>query len=250
MEVSDTSKNWLFTFRRPLFVWEQSELLRLYGIVGSAPSLQLETPDSAVWRATKLGQSFVANLYNHTCSAYGGSESFSRLVWIKFLPPKVQFFGWLAWKYKIKTAVFLQQIGVLPSSASSLCVFCKSQQESLEHVLMHCPLVWRVWSGLLQWWGVSWVIPDSVIGLLKWWSGYPCRKAELRIWRTLPLVTLWSIWKHRNDCFFNASDPNLQELRELILIRLAFWLKAASQEFHFSVSDFLYNISGVRQSLL
>lgn len=245
MEVSVATKNWLFTFRRPLFVWEKNELLRLYGIVGSAPSLQLETQDSAVWGAAKPGQSFVSNLYN-----YGGFESFSRLVWIKLLPPKVQFFGWLAWKHKIKTFVFLQRIGVLPSSASSLCVFCKSQQESLEHVLMLCPFVWRVWSGLLQWWGVSWVIPDSVIGLLQWWSRYPCRKAELRIWRAIPLVTLWSIWKHRNDCSFNVSHPNLQELQELILIRLAFWLKAASKKLHFSISDFLYNISGVRQGLL
>ncbi|THF95235.1 hypothetical protein TEA_019890 [Camellia sinensis var. sinensis] len=40
---------------------------------------------------------------------------------------------------------------------------------------------------------------------------------------------------------------NSNFFRKLILIRLAFWLEAASKELHFSVSDFLYNISGVRQ---
>ncbi|XP_028070421.1 uncharacterized protein LOC114272902 [Camellia sinensis] len=120
VEVSGTTKNWLFTFRRPLFVWEKNELLRLNGIVGSVPSFQLESKDSAVWRATKPGQSFMSNLYNHTSSAYGGTVSLSHLVWIKFLPPKVQFFGWLTWKHKIKTSVFLQRIGVLDSSVSTL----------------------------------------------------------------------------------------------------------------------------------
>ncbi|CAL5432957.1 unnamed protein product [Camellia sinensis] len=172
VEVSAISKNWLFTFRRPLFVWEKNELLRLYGIIGSVPSFQAESQDSAIWRASKPGQSFVSNLYNHTCSVYGGTDWFYHLVWIKYLPPKVQFFGWLAWKHKIKTSVFLQQIGVLDSSASTLCVFCKAHQESIEHVLIHCPSVWKVWSGLLQWWGHS------------------CKKAEQRIWENLGFKTV------------------------------------------------------------
>ncbi|XP_028106830.1 uncharacterized protein LOC114305894 [Camellia sinensis] len=182
VEVFGATKNWLVTCRRPLFVWEKNELLRLYGIVGSAPSLQLETQDSAVWRAAKLGQSFVSNLYNYTNSAYGGNESFSRLVWIKNL-----------WSMFSCSAYLFEEYGQ---------VFC---------------------------------------------SGYPWRKAELRIWRAIPLVTLWSIWKHRNDCSFHQ---NMQQLQELILTMLAFWLKAASKELYFSISDFLYNISGVRQGLL
>lgn len=127
VEVSGATKNWSFTFKRSLFVWERNELLRLYGFVGPAPTFQLESQDSAIWRAAKPGQSFVSNLYNQTSSDSGDTESFSHLVWVKYLPPKVQFFGWLTWKHKIKTSVFLQQIGVLDSSASTLCVFCKSQ---------------------------------------------------------------------------------------------------------------------------
>ena len=93
-------------------------------------------------------------------------------MWINYLPPKVQFFGWLAWKHKVKTSVFLQRIGVLDENASALCVFCKSEDESVDHVLISCQLVWKVWGGLLQWWGVLWVVPGSVVCLLQWWPGY------------------------------------------------------------------------------
>ncbi|XP_028058886.1 uncharacterized protein LOC114262720 [Camellia sinensis] len=80
VEVSGTTKNWLFTFRRSLFVWEKNELLRLYGLVGLAPSIQLESQDSAIWRTAKPGQSFVSNLYNQTSRDSGGTESFSHLA--------------------------------------------------------------------------------------------------------------------------------------------------------------------------
>ncbi|CAL5373601.1 unnamed protein product [Camellia sinensis] len=128
-------------------------------------------------------------------------------------------------------------------------IFCKTQQETIEHVLLLCPLVWRIWSGLLQWWGVVWVVPSSIEGLLHWWAGLYCNKEERRIWRAIPLVALWSIWKHRNECLFQGSQPKMLELQEFIITRLAIWLKAAFKEFQFSIYDFLYNFPQIRLCL-
>ncbi|XP_028113519.1 uncharacterized protein LOC114311591 [Camellia sinensis] len=197
----------------------------------------------------QTGQSLVSVFYNFISTVHGTCNHPIHLVWNKQLPPKVQFFSWLAWKYKLKTSVFLQRIGILDGSASTLCIFCQEQQETAEHVLISCHLVWKVWTGLLQWWGTTWVVPNSVSNLLLWWSGFDCRKSERRIWNAIPLVTLWSIWKHRNECLFQASSPNLQELQELIVTRIAIWLKAASTKLHFSINDFLYNISAIRHCI-
>ncbi|XP_028057000.1 uncharacterized protein LOC114260993 [Camellia sinensis] len=128
-----------------------------------------------------------------------GMFSVSSLIWNNVLPPKMQFFGWLMWKHKIKTSVFLQKIGVLTGGVSTLCYFCKEEEESVRHVLLHCPFVWNVWSSLLKWWGLQWVIPDSVAGLLSWWESGKLKKRERKIWKIVP-VALWSIWKLRNDC--------------------------------------------------
>ncbi|XP_028105754.1 uncharacterized protein LOC114304806, partial [Camellia sinensis] len=179
--------------------------------------------------AAKPGQSLVSVFYKHTNLAFGANAIFSRWVWISYLPPKVQFFGWLAWRYKVKTLVFLQHLGILGRDSSTLCTFWKSQQESIDHVLIFCPMVWRVWSELLQWWGVVWVVPGSIQGLFQWWAGHSCRNEARRIWSAIPLVTLWSLWKHKNECIFQGTQPQLQDLHELIVTRLAFWFKAASK---------------------
>lgn len=73
-------------------------------------------------------------------------------------PPKVQFFGSLAWRGRVKTAEFLHRIGVLDDQVSVLCAFCRNAVESVSHVLLHCPLVWRVWSELMNWWDMCWVV--------------------------------------------------------------------------------------------
>ncbi|CAL5396776.1 unnamed protein product [Camellia sinensis] len=170
VDVSGPTQHWVFTFRRPLFDWEKSELLRLTTTLYPTPTLNLEAQDSAVWSEAIAGQSLVSVFYNHTSIAHGACNYPIRLVWNKHLPPKVQFFSWLAWKYKLKTSVFLQRIGILDGSASTLCIFCQAQQETAEHVLISCPQVWKVWTGLLKWWGTTWVAPNSVPNLLLWWS--------------------------------------------------------------------------------
>lgn len=67
-----------------------------------APPLNRNEVDKPVWLAAILGKFVVSVLYKHTDLAAGGN-----LVWVNYLPPKVQFFGWLAWKHKVKTSVFL-----------------------------------------------------------------------------------------------------------------------------------------------
>ncbi|XP_028066878.1 uncharacterized protein LOC114269715 [Camellia sinensis] len=240
---------WDLCLRRPLRQWEVEEAFRLTDILTAAPRLSLGVKDNPRWLDCKPGQSFVASLYRNCDLGSGVAASTSRLVWINYVPPKVQFFGWLAWKHKIKTSAFLQRVGVLGEEASTECIFCKSEVESASHVLISCPLIWKVWSGLVKWWGLVWVVPGSVEGLLHWWAGTCLMKAERRVWLAIPLVAMWSIWKHRNNCLFNCVQPDMEELKESIIIRLAIWLKAASKDWPFSINDFLFNISQIRVCL-
>ncbi|KAL7218956.1 hypothetical protein ACSBR2_012093 [Camellia fascicularis] len=106
-------------------------------------------------------------------------------------PPKAQFFGWLAWKGKVKTTGLLHNIGVIRCSEDTMYPFCKSEVEMGSHVLIHYPQVWKMWSTLLDWWGISWVTPANVEGLLNWWMGMKFRKLELQRYYLLPCCGLF-----------------------------------------------------------
>ncbi|KAL7237853.1 hypothetical protein ACSBR2_004038 [Camellia fascicularis] len=133
----------------------------------------------------------------------------------------------LSWKRRIKTSNYLQRMGILENYTSLHCVFCNEEEETDNHVLLHCPFVWLVWSKIMRWWDVQWVIPKSVDELLLWWSGSKFKKLEKKIWRIIPFAVLWSVWKLRNDCIFNNAQPSLEELCELIKVRIAIWFKAS-----------------------
>jgi hypothetical protein len=44
---------------------------------------------------------------------------------------------------------------------------CKSNGESVDHLLLHCPIAKDLWDMLLCLLGVTWVMPHSVSAMLE-----------------------------------------------------------------------------------
>ncbi|XP_028106251.1 uncharacterized protein LOC114305367 [Camellia sinensis] len=97
-----------------------------------------------------------------------------------------------------------------------------------------------------KWWGVEWAIPKIVEGLFHWWSGRNFQKKEKWLWRVVPLVVLWSLWKLRNEYVFNGAQSRGYNFCELVKIRIALRLKTSIPGFHYSVNDFVHNLRQIR----
>jgi hypothetical protein len=50
------------------------------------------------------------------------------------------------------------------------CCLCKKSGESIDHLLLHCEVARDLWSYILILFGVEWVIPRTVLELLKSWG--------------------------------------------------------------------------------
>ncbi|XP_028085058.1 uncharacterized protein LOC114321437 [Camellia sinensis] len=191
--------------------------------------------DSCSWLANSSGVFSVASVWQMIKAAKRSMLNISKVQWKNSAPPKVQFFSWLACRGRINFAEFMHRIGVLNDNVSSLCVFCKAEVETPDHVLLLCLLIWNVWSVLVNWWEVKWVTPGSM--LLNWWFGMEWRKKELEIQKIVPLAMLWSVWKLRNECLFKKCNADLAGLGELVKVIIALWVKANMKGVTYSVHD-------------
>lgn len=136
-------------------------------MLNGVPNLRVNIDDQVRWTADMSGSFSVSSSRRRCELNHGPHISITKLLWGNDAPPKVKFFGWLAWKGRVKTTEYVQRIGVLDSNVNNLCPFCRNEVESINHILLHCHLVWKLWSEILDWWNLSWAIPGSIGGLLE-----------------------------------------------------------------------------------
>ncbi|XP_028092016.1 uncharacterized protein LOC114292296 [Camellia sinensis] len=110
----------VFQFRRELYDWERVEVSRLITVLETAPSTKSDAEDALVWVASKSGSFSGSSLYKNLAAGYGNKCPTSKSVWVKYILPRVQFFGWLAWKGRLKTTDFLLRIDVLTDNTSAV----------------------------------------------------------------------------------------------------------------------------------
>ncbi|XP_028094911.1 uncharacterized protein LOC114294912 [Camellia sinensis] len=198
--------------------------------------------------ANTSGQFSVNSVWQWWLAANGPGVNIPVGLWVKSALPKMQFFCWLAWRERVKTSSFLKRIGVLAATVSSYRVFSNVVEETLDHVLLFCPLTWECWSLMVRWWDLVWDILGSVRGLLHWWSGGKFKPKESRIWQVIPSVVFWYVWKLRNDCKFKGALPAIEDLTERIKLHIALWAKWLLKV-DYSVYDFVSNLHQVRLSV-
>jgi hypothetical protein len=78
------------------------------------------------------------------------------------------FFVWSASLGKILTLDNLRRRQVIMVNR---CCLCKLEGESVDHLLLHCEVAHTLWNTILSRFGLSLVMPNSVVDLMFcWWS--------------------------------------------------------------------------------
>ena len=132
------------------------------------------------------------------------------MLWNSCVPPKVCFFAWEAWWGRVLTTMHLKKRGF---QMASRCPLCGRANEELNHLLIHCPSVWRLWEGLISIRGFSWACPYSKQNLFLGWFVFPIRERAKKLWRAAPLCLNWAIWKERNYIVFDNMHFSFTRLK-------------------------------------
>jgi len=222
--VSGNGLDWLFTWRRRLFVWEEgllaNLLLDLHGFVTSNGT------DEWFWKLEDDGRFSVSSMYKKLDMVAGmgndwGSEKkrvFSQ-VWKSPAPLKVVALFRRSLLNRIPTRLNLVQRHALLPNSSLRCVLCDLEEESTNHLFLHCNVACSVWEKVKVWFEIDFITPHNLfIHWLCWNAGMTANKVFQRGRRLVWHTTMWVIWRARNNCIFNNVVSSTKEIFDEIKV--------------------------------
>ena len=137
------------------------------------------------------------------------------MIWQSKVPPRVAFFSWSASLGKILTTNNLRKQRVL---VLDWCYMCKNCEESMDHLLLHCPIACELCSLVLCLFGIHWVMPHKAIELFESWQGMFGRHRNTELWRIVPHCLLWCIWRKRNARSFEGCERSMLEIKSFFFL--------------------------------
>lgn len=92
------------------------------------------------------------------------------------------------------------------------CPMCLRDEETVNHLLVHCNFAYNVWVALFARFDMQWVMPWSVAELFRRWL-FRCHFTHGRIlWKFMLYTACWKIWLERNNRIFNNKVRLVEEI--------------------------------------
>jgi hypothetical protein len=237
MERYNGTIQWNIVFTRLIHDWEVDILASFYNCLYSY-KFRGVGEDKLWWIPSSKG-AFEVRSYYRVLSSHGPISFPWKGIWRTKAPPRVAFFAWTAARGKILTIDNLCRRGMI---VVNRCYLCKSDGESVDHLLLHCEVANALWNAILSRLGLCWVMPNSVRELLACWcSGGRTRSAVA--WKMIPLCLMWCIWRERNARCFEDSERSFEEILHYFLSTLYTWTAGWLAPLVISFPDFLSHLS-------
>lgn len=145
--------------------WEIEEMRRLSDLLKNYELGDMEQLDEMVWNLDVKNAFSVSSMFGALCPQVV-SSFLGRCVWNNLIPLKVSSLLWEVWRERALTINNVIARGLVIPNWYCLC---KSVAETTRHLFIHCPWVAKFWNFSLNRFGVTWVQPSCVGGLLESW---------------------------------------------------------------------------------
>ena len=122
----------------------------------------------------------------------------------------------------------LDQLKKRGISLVNRCYLCEENEETIDHLLIHCSRAKILWDILLAITDFNWVPPRSVHQLLLAWQSVSVGKKRKRVWMAAPLCIFWTLWLERNRVVFKNEVPSAHRMKSSFLFSLRSWAKLYS----------------------
>lgn len=158
---------WNFSWRCQLFVWENNLLIELLGMLdgfercGVDDRWRWKLEDDHIFSVKSMYLKLESRKLWEDIRPEGEMKVF-RQIWKFGAPFKVSAFVWKAFLNRIPTCLNLEVRNCLPPDIGNNCVWCVSVPKSSTHLFLHCDLAWKVWSKVMLWLDLNFVMPPNL----------------------------------------------------------------------------------------
>ncbi|KAJ0853619.1 putative reverse transcriptase zinc-binding domain-containing protein [Helianthus annuus] len=134
--------------------------------------------------------------------------------------------AWRAEMNRLPTKVELVKRGV---HIAKTCVWCDYCEETSIHVLSDCIIATNVWERIGRWCGVEPIYAFEVKDLLQVYKKVTGGKMRRNIVHGVMIVTMWVLWKARNESVFNGKTAHIGDIVANVKSLSFLWLKNRSK---------------------
>ena len=236
-DVWDSSREeggWSPVFLRPFNDWEVEEVERFLHFLVNKKIIPFQE-DRLLLKESRTNGFSVSLMFRKL--RYSPPRDFPwRSIWNPIVPPKLGFFAWEASWGKVLTLDQLKRKGI---PLVNRCRLCEENEETIDHLLIHCSRAKLLWDFLLAITNLHWVFPCTVRQLLLAWQSASIGKKRKRVWMAAPLCIFWTLWMERNRVVFENEVPSAHRMKSFFLFSLWSWAKLYSVDNVNSLVDFL-----------
>ncbi|XP_065636444.1 uncharacterized protein LOC136070428 [Quercus suber] len=177
-----------------------------------------EGEDILIWQLNRSGVFDVRSFYIALLKALYVSFPWQS-IWCVKVPKRVSFFLWTAARNGILTIDNLVKKN-LP--LVNWCCLCRRDEETVDHLLLHCKLASTLWSEVLIMFGVQWVMSNTIVSLLFAWRNWLGTYFS-KVWNMVPACLMRLVWKERNVRTFEDIERPINMLKNLLVRTLFEW---------------------------
>lgn len=153
-----------------------------------------------IWKCSlKNDGSYTVEVLRKIVDQTPSLDSPSVVKWCKEIPIKVICFVWRAAIGRIPSAEALSSRGIPVSTLS--CGLC-GEIETVDHILVSCPIASKVRDWICNWCGISLDSPTSTRGILDFVSKWGRCPKKRNVLTMIAYGLFWSLWRARNDKSF------------------------------------------------
>ncbi|MFS7909622.1 putative RNA-directed DNA polymerase [Helianthus anomalus] len=145
------------------------------------------------------------------------------LDWCTWVPSKVNIFVWRAEMDRIATTAALERRNIQVRKKN--CVFCDHEVETAEHLFSGCFFATSVWAAITSWCRIPNIFVFSVRDIVTIHQSVGLKGDKKVAFQGIIFISLWCIWKARNDRIFSEKNINVVEVVAEIKVLSFLWFR-------------------------